>query len=163
MVRFKNRYITIEIIPKIENNKVLTLRTAALQNAIQAKVQQLYGDFGSAAIKVGFQAKYCNAQTKIALIKSRHGPHKFILNCIPLLSDIDGRAVTVNILYVGATIKHCFIFIRTYQQKKLEKMWDTFRNDNERREMQKALMQLTTSMKNNKQFRTSVSGYDIFK
>ncbi|XP_046837041.1 ribonuclease P/MRP protein subunit POP5 [Vespa crabro] len=152
MVRFKNRYIAVEIVPKIENDKALTLKSTALQNAIQEKVQHLYGDFGSAAIKAGFQAKYCNAQTRIALIKSRHGPHKFILNSIPLISDVDGRAVTINIIYVSATIKHCFIFVRTYQQKKLEKMWNSFKNDNQRREMQKALMKLTASMKDFKQY-----------
>lgn len=43
------------------------MRTAALQNAIQAKVQQLYGDFGSAAIKVGFQGNPYNNQCYICL------------------------------------------------------------------------------------------------
>lgn len=57
-------------------------------------------------------AKYCNAQTRIALVRSRHGPHKFILNSIPAISDVDNKAVTVNIIYVSATIKHCFIFVR---------------------------------------------------
>ncbi|KAK2583528.1 hypothetical protein KPH14_009484 [Odynerus spinipes] len=147
MVRFKNRYITVEIVPADGSDKLLILKTTAVQNAVQKKVQQLYGDFGAAAIKAGFNAKYCNAQTRIALIKARHGPHKFLLNSISSINDVGGRLVTINILYVGATMKHCFLFLRTYQQKKLEEMWDSFRNDQQRKEMQEALMTLTPAMK----------------
>lgn len=57
-------------------------------------------------------AKYCNTHTKIALVKARHGPHKFLLRAIPLMNDVGGRHVKINILYIGATIKHCFLFIR---------------------------------------------------
>lgn len=147
MVRFKNRYVTVEIVPTDGSEKPLLLKTIALHNAVQQKVQQLYGDFGLAAIKAGLNAKYCNAQTRVALIKARHGPHKFILNSIPLINDVGGRSVKVNILYVGATLKHCFLFLRTYQRKKLEEMWDSFRNDKQRKEMQEVLMTLTPSMK----------------
>lgn len=57
-------------------------------------------------------AKYCNTYTKIAVVKARHGPHKFLLHTIPLMNDVGGRHVKVTILYIGATIKHCFLFIR---------------------------------------------------
>lgn len=148
MVRFKNRYFTVEIVPTDGSDKPLILKTAAIHNAVQQKVQQLYGDFGLAAIKAGFNAKYCNAQTRIALIKARHGPHKFILNSIPLINDVGDRSVKVKILYVGATMKHCFLFLRTFQRKKLEEMWNSFRNDQQRKDMQETLMTLASSMKN---------------
>lgn len=57
-------------------------------------------------------AKYCNAHTKIALIKVRHGPHMFLLNAVPKINDLGGKLVTVKIIYIGATMKHCFIFIK---------------------------------------------------
>lgn len=62
--------------------------------------------------KIFFLAKYCNIHTKIALVKTRHGPHKFLLKAIPIINDIAGRLVSVKILYVGATLKHCFLFIK---------------------------------------------------
>lgn len=43
----------------------MVLKTAALQNAIQKKVQQLYGDFGSAAIRSGFQGNTYSDQRYI--------------------------------------------------------------------------------------------------
>lgn len=45
-------------------------------------------------------------------MKTRHGPHKFLLKAIPLINDIAGRLVSIEILYVGATLKHCFLFIK---------------------------------------------------
>lgn len=147
MVRFKNRYIVLEIIPHSNDNKPLMLKSTALSNAVQQKVQQLYGDFGVAAIKDGFDAKYCNIHTKIALLKVRHGPHKFVLHAVPLINDVGGRFVKTNILYMGATMKHCFLFIRKYQEKKLERMWSKLRTETERKEMKTALMTLTPAMK----------------
>jgi len=61
-------------------------------------------------------AKYCNSQTKIALVRIRHGPHKLVLQAIPLINDVGGRFVKMNILYMGATMKHCFLFIRVGMQ-----------------------------------------------
>lgn len=45
-------------------------------------------------------------------MRLRHGPHKFALHAIPLINDIGERLVKTKILYVGATLKHCFLFIR---------------------------------------------------
>ncbi|XP_003707449.2 POP5 ribonuclease P/MRP subunit [Megachile rotundata] len=98
-------------------------------------------------MKAGFTAKYCNIHTKIALVKSRHGPHKFLLKTIPIINDIAGRLVSVKILYVGATLKHCFLFIKKYQQQKLEQIWYTLRTETERKNMQEALMTLNPAVK----------------
>ncbi|XP_043273303.1 ribonuclease P/MRP protein subunit POP5 [Venturia canescens] len=147
MVRFKNRYITIEIVPQGNEDKPLVLKTTALHLAIQDKVQKLYGDFGQAAIKAGFNAKYCNTHTRIALIKVRHGPHKFVIDSLPFISDVGGRLVKVNIIYVGATMKHCFNYIKKHQRKKLEELWSSLRTDMERKQMQDALTTLTPAMK----------------
>ncbi|CAK9822603.1 Ribonuclease P/MRP protein subunit POP5 [Anthophora retusa] len=147
MVRFKNRYITFEIIPGDKSDKPFPLKITTLHYTIQQKVQQLYGDFGVAAIKAGFTAKYCNVHTRIALVKTRHGPHNFLLKAIPVINDIAGRLVSVKIIYVGATLKHCFSFIKKYQQQKLEQVWSTLKNEREQKKMENALMTLTSSMK----------------
>ncbi|XP_076666228.1 POP5 ribonuclease P/MRP subunit [Andrena cerasifolii] len=147
MVRFKNRYITFEITLGDKSDKPFPLKTTTLHVAIQQKVQQLYGDFGMAAIKAGFTAKYCNIHTRIALVKTRHGPHKFLLESIPHINDIAGRLVSVRILYVGATLKHCFLFIKKYQQGRLEQMWSSLKTDMERKKMEASLMTLTPAMK----------------
>lgn len=57
-------------------------------------------------------AKYCNPRTKIAVIKVRHGPHEMVLKALPKINKIGGIAVRIKILYTGATLKHCFLFIK---------------------------------------------------
>ncbi|XP_076233815.1 POP5 ribonuclease P/MRP subunit isoform X2 [Calliopsis andreniformis] len=131
MVRFKNRYIAFEITLGDKSDKPFPLKITALHVAIQQKIQQLYGDFGVAAIKAGFTAKYCNVHTKIALVKTRHGPHKFLLGSIPFITDIAGRLVSA----------------KKYQQKRLEQTWNSLRTDMERKSMENALMSLTPAMK----------------
>ncbi|KAJ8681216.1 hypothetical protein QAD02_017003 [Eretmocerus hayati] len=147
MVRYKNRYVTIQVTTKDKSDKTLNLKTTDLHDAILGQIQSMYGDYGAAAIKAGFSAKYCNAHTKIALIKCRHGPHTFILNAIPNINDLGGKSVSLKIIYVGATMKHCFIFIKNFQRRKLELMWQKLKNDQEREKLEGALMTMTPAMK----------------
>lgn len=147
MVRYKNRYITVEITPRTDEKKPLVLKASALYEAVQKKIKIMFGDFGIAAIRPGFNAKYCNNYTKIAMIRCRHGPHEFILQSIPEINDVGDRNVSVKILHVGATMKHCFAYIKKYQEKKLELMWSNLKNDNEKKQMIDIMMTLTPSMK----------------
>lgn len=100
----------------------LKLHETVLYRTLQTLVQKLHGDFGSAAIRPGFVAKYCNELTRIAIIKCRRGPHKLLTSVIPFITHLDQNRVSVNILYVGATLKNCFNFIRLYQQKKCDEI-----------------------------------------
>lgn len=56
------RYMVLEITPHNRSDKPLILKTTALHGAIQQEVQKLYGDFGVAAIKAGFNGNsiFCN-------------------------------------------------------------------------------------------------------
>ncbi|XP_011878268.1 PREDICTED: uncharacterized protein LOC105567764 [Vollenhovia emeryi] len=171
MVRFKNRYIVFTIQPHDGgDDKQAAWKNTHVSNAIKRKVQQLYGDVGTAAIRDGFDAKYCNAQTKIAIVRLRHGPHKFALHAIPLINDVGERRVRTRILHVAATLKHCFLFVRVrvrhssvscprlvdeerftlpssplqkYQEQTLEQLWSKLPTEAERRRMEVALMTLT--------------------
>ncbi|XP_063972818.1 ribonuclease P/MRP protein subunit POP5 [Diachasmimorpha longicaudata] len=147
MVRFKNRYITVEITLKDGEERLLVLKPSALYHAVQKSVEKMYGDFGLASIKAGLNAQYCNPHTRIALIKCRHGPHNFLINAIPTINDVGGKFVEMKILYVGATMKNCFLFIKKHQRKTLETAWGTLRNDQEKKKMIEILMTLTSEMK----------------
>ncbi|XP_051153287.1 ribonuclease P/MRP protein subunit POP5 [Leptopilina boulardi] len=147
MVRFKNRYFTLEITSAVNPNKPLILKTTALHHAIQKQVHYDYGDFGQAAINAGFNAKYCNAQTGIALVKVRHGPHKFLLTSVPNIKKLGDHTVNVKILYVGATLRHCFLFVKKHQQKKLDEIWKSLKTDEQRQQMEDIFLGMTPAMK----------------
>ncbi|XP_046402272.1 ribonuclease P/MRP protein subunit POP5 [Ischnura elegans] len=124
MVRFKNRYIAAQVeTGKSPVDSQTEFTSAALYHSLINKVQQLHGDFGTAAIKVGFSAKYFNEPTKMAIIRVRHGPHRFILSSLPFVNEIDRHKVVINTLYVGATLLHCNKFLQKYQRRKLEQTW----------------------------------------
>ncbi|XP_071451156.1 ribonuclease P/MRP protein subunit POP5 [Hetaerina americana] len=154
MVRFKNRYIALRIDPnKLPSNSVYKISSSALYHSILNKVQQLHGDFGTASIKVGFSAKYCNELTRMAIIRVRHGPHKFITSTLPLVKEIDQEKVVIHTLYVGATLLHCNKFLQKYQRRKLEELW-LHMKPNGREELEKLVMdldvsKLTTKMRKN--------------
>uniref|UniRef100_A0A1Y1LCT6 Ribonuclease P/MRP protein subunit POP5 n=1 Tax=Photinus pyralis TaxID=7054 RepID=A0A1Y1LCT6_PHOPY len=92
MVRHKQRYMVIEInSPQQRKDDSLVIPSSALYRALSKKVQQLHGDFGSAAIREGFVAKYFNEKTRIAIVRSRHGPHKLITTVLPFVTEIDKK------------------------------------------------------------------------
>ncbi|GLV34119.1 POP5 ribonuclease P/MRP subunit [Carabus blaptoides fortunei] len=121
MVRFKNRYLLVEVNPEkpILNYEPYKINPDTLYRAVIKKVQQLHGDFGVAAVKSGFLAKYCNPQLRIALFRARHGPHKIVASSLPFVDLIDGKKIVMRSLYTGATIRNCFKFLIKYQQQKI--------------------------------------------
>lgn len=134
------RYIVIEINERDRSDKdVLVLNPASLYNAIIERVQRLHGDFGVAAIRSGFTSKYCNEKTRIAVIRSRHGPHRLVASCLPLITTIEEKGVDINTLYTGATIRQCFRFIVKYQQNKFDEFCSELQTDEEKIAMKKML------------------------
>ncbi|OWR51687.1 ribonuclease P/MRP protein subunit POP5 [Danaus plexippus] len=141
MVRFKNRYVTVEInAPAIPENKPLHLKSKIFHDTVMDKIQLLYGDFGVAAVKIGFLAKYCNENTRIAILKSRHGPHKFVTSALPFVTKIGKLDVNLRTLHVGATLKHSFMFIQKHQRAYLDSMWSELKTDEERKALESAVM-----------------------
>lgn len=57
-------------------------------------------------------AKYCNQWTRVAVVRARHGAHRLVACCLPLLQQVEQRTVTVTTLYTGATLRQCYKFIQ---------------------------------------------------
>ncbi|KAL7307528.1 uncharacterized protein LOC106655770 [Trichogramma pretiosum] len=144
MVRFKNRYIIVKITEKTKLDQkrpiAWKIKNGAIHDAINKKCSQMYGDLGSASIKAGFTAKYFNAFTRIAFVRSRHGPHEFILKVLPKITEISGKEVHVKILYIGGTLKHCFMYVKNYQEKKMEEIYSDAKTESQKSELEEALM-----------------------
>ncbi|XP_063227577.1 ribonuclease P/MRP protein subunit POP5 isoform X2 [Bacillus rossius redtenbacheri] len=143
MVRHKNRYVVFEVRPQGQScEAVFLLKSYSMRTAILKKVEQLYGDFGVAALMTGFSAKYCNAHTGVAIVRARHGPHRLMASCLPLVTHVDKHLVTFRTLYTGATLHRCFAFLQGYQLKYLNKLYLTLETDQEREEMKKEFLNL---------------------
>ncbi|KAJ2952892.1 hypothetical protein O0L34_g7255 [Tuta absoluta] len=144
MVRFKNRYITVTISsPMVPENKPLSLKSNIFHDTVLTKVQELHGDFGIASVRTGFLTKYCNENTRIAILRSRHGPHQFVTSSLPFITKIGPLDVSIKTLHVGATLKHSFKFIQRYQRAYLDKMWGLLKTNEEKKQLEAAVMDFT--------------------
>lgn len=180
-------------------SKPYTLNPRDLYKSVIDTVQTLHGDFGVAAISAGFAgrlittntsvlflfvellftlthskysyflAKYCNEVTRIALIRSRHGPHRILASTLPCVTHVGQKPATLRTIFTGATLKHCFLFLQVcillqnitfpgllfiercltivsfqrYQRAALDRMWAMQRTDDERKALEAAVMDLT--------------------
>lgn len=138
------RYITVEIVcPFVSEDKPLHLKPKIFHDTVLGKIQLLHGDFGVAAVTNGFLTKYCNENTRIAIIRSRHGPHRFVTSSLPFITKIGKLDVKLNTLHVGATLKHSFKFIQKHQRAYLDSMWSKLKTDEERQKLEAAVLDYT--------------------
>ncbi|KOX75412.1 hypothetical protein WN51_12862, partial [Melipona quadrifasciata] len=65
-----------------------------------------------------------------------HGPHKFLLNAIPIINDIARHLVSENILREcdAKTLLKMYIF-QKFQQQKLEQVWNTIKTETKQNNM----------------------------
>lgn len=117
----------------------MKLNSQAIYNALIKKIQQLHGDFGVGATKTGLFIKYCNENTNLVIIRSRHGPHKFVASSLPILNNIENKSVVLNILYVGATLKQCFKFVLRHQREKYEEFVSNLKSEKEKQLLYKMM------------------------
>ncbi|ROT72172.1 ribonuclease P/MRP protein subunit POP5 [Penaeus vannamei] len=118
MVRCKRRYFVVEVVPE----KSLDLTWYGLKNAIVDTVRRLHGDFGVAATTLGFQIKYCNADTLIAFISSTRGPHQLIAMALPHIKTILNQPVVVRTLHLAASMRHGFLFVKKHHEEKIQEL-----------------------------------------
>eukprot|EP00092_Neocalanus_flemingeri_P018139 GFUD01019631.1.p1 GENE.GFUD01019631.1~~GFUD01019631.1.p1 ORF type:complete len:158 (-),score=52.11 GFUD01019631.1:108-581(-) len=133
MVRFKKRYFVVEFerAQHVNQSKEhfdlepLNSKDIDIANAVKDKVQELHGDFGRASISVGFKVIYANTTTRLVIIRTRHGPHRLVASALPFVTKIRAEGVVGQLLYTGATIKHCQLFMVRRQTRQLEmaKKW----------------------------------------
>lgn len=124
----------------VPEDKPMQLKSRLFHDTVLEKIQQLYGDFGTAAVRTGFLTKYCNENTRIAILRSRHGPHKFVTSAIPFINKMGKLNVSLQTLHVGATLKHSFKFIQKHQRSYLDNMWVKLKTEEERKALEAAVM-----------------------
>ncbi|XP_055629064.1 uncharacterized protein LOC129770341 [Toxorhynchites rutilus septentrionalis] len=122
MVRVKNRYILVQLMCNNRSDTdAFSLNSSQLNNFLRQKIEKYYGEFGVASM-LRLHVIYFNEKTRLCIIQTRHGPHRFVTSILPLLTVADTESVRYRILYVGATLQQCQKFIVRYQQNYVNKM-----------------------------------------
>jgi len=129
MVRFKNRYILLQI----KCDKKLKVLQSELADQFKKSVKKFYGDFGLASI-TNFGLKYFNERHRLIIIKLSHGPHRFLTSILPLQTNAGKELARFRILYIGATIRQCKKHIVKHQNEFIRQTVGEFGSEAERQE-----------------------------
>ncbi|XP_019531564.1 uncharacterized protein LOC109403237 [Aedes albopictus] len=132
MVRVKNRYILIQFMCNNRSDTdAFALTSHNLTKFLREKIEKYYGEFGLAST-LRLHVIYFNDKTRLCIIQTRHGPHRFVTSILPLLTVADTEQVRYRTLYVGATLQQCQKFIVRYQQEYVNKMIGNYKGEAQR-------------------------------
>ena len=102
MVRVKRRYIVLKFAKrKFRDN----IDEHELMEEIKNQVESTYGDFGVACLRRNFSIKKFDEKDGFAVIQVRKGTHEMVMSAIPLISRINDKDCTVNIIHLSGTMR----------------------------------------------------------
>uniref|UniRef100_A0A7S1X7C3 Ribonuclease P/MRP protein subunit POP5 n=1 Tax=Tetraselmis chuii TaxID=63592 RepID=A0A7S1X7C3_9CHLO len=121
MVRFKNRYLLMEMIWKdgkidktIDNQQMLfILRDAMLEN---------FGTHGAGSVLSSLQVKYYNPVTSLLIIRCSRDSMREVWCCATLLSSVRHRTVLIRMVHHGGTLTSCQEVAVKYSQQVLKRL-----------------------------------------
>nr|CAG4643587.1 EOG090X0GYO [Ilyocryptus agilis] len=155
MVRFKNRYLTVEIIPfdgKTISKEAVAFRKYDIYSAVLNITEEIHGEFGFAAIKNGLEVRcsplydkesdHCNPYTRTVIIRTRHGPHRLLASSLPFLSKIGNRKVQMRGIYTGASMAKCFKYLEKFHRESLEQDLKNCKTTEEKKDIEEILSKL---------------------
>ncbi|XP_030385196.1 ribonuclease P/MRP protein subunit POP5 isoform X1 [Scaptodrosophila lebanonensis] len=140
MVRIKNRYIAVQIVPYTPT-QTLRFSDQTLTKCLLQNVKKYYGVYGLGLLEHGFRVKYCNERTKIAIIRCLHRGQHFVSSMLPLITLIGEVRAKFRTLYTGATIIQCNKFIIKHQRQFLDRMMGQIESAKERQDIFKRVME----------------------
>lgn len=110
MLPFFHRYVVVKIIPENDVAGSLSITDNDLYSSILKSVQKYYGDLGAASIRFGIKCKYCNDQTRIAIIRAKHIAHRFVTSILPMTSVVSDKRTSICILMEMLKNKYRLVF-----------------------------------------------------
>lgn len=102
MVRFKNRYLLLEVHwadGMVDEN----LPHTALANALRDAISLTFGDFGSAAAGRSVDVKYWNSTTSLAIVRCTRSHYRMVWAGASFVTKIGQRHCAICARHVGGT------------------------------------------------------------
>ncbi|KAL6078490.1 Ribonuclease P/MRP protein subunit POP5 [Balamuthia mandrillaris] len=107
MVRFKNRYILVElrwrepatVDPSLDSGKIL--------RALRNQISNDFGDWGLGAVSQSLQVKYFNHQTNMCIIRCPRDHYQMVWSALTLMTALNERPLILASLHVAGTIRSC--------------------------------------------------------
>ncbi|KAJ7137939.1 hypothetical protein C8R44DRAFT_828445 [Mycena epipterygia] len=107
MVRFKNRWLLVELIPVPNpNSSAIHLDGQKIWAALKQSILNNFGDVGWGAVGLSMTVKYYSPTTNICIIRVARDQHKIAWGGLTLLTAIEGTRYIPNVIHLSGTIKH---------------------------------------------------------
>ncbi|XP_068559755.1 ribonuclease P/MRP protein subunit POP5 isoform X1 [Cebidichthys violaceus] len=157
------RYLLCEVnVP--DRSRLLLLDDRAVALAVKAAVARTHGDYGAALCSTRFSVKYLNAHTGIVFLRFPKMCYKLLWSALPFITCIETRGQKIscflNCLHVGGTIRTCQKFLIRYNTQQLHRMLPKCKNEEEKQQVRKAILNCTLTRGNREEFEDSESEED---
>ncbi|KAJ7286517.1 hypothetical protein C8J57DRAFT_1287863 [Mycena rebaudengoi] len=107
MVRFKNRWLLVELIPvPSPNSAAARLDGQKIWAALRQSVLSNFGDIGWGSVALAITVKYYSPTTNICIIRVARDHHKIAWGAVTLLTSIEGSRYIPNVIHLSGTIRH---------------------------------------------------------
>ncbi|KAJ6526234.1 hypothetical protein DFH09DRAFT_1187798 [Mycena vulgaris] len=109
MVRFKNRWLLVELIPvqnPTPNPAPAQLDGQKIWAALRQSVLNNFGDVGWGSVGLSITVKYYSPTTNICIIRVARDHHRIAWGALTLLTAIEGSRYIPNVIHLSGTIKH---------------------------------------------------------
>ncbi|GJE85635.1 ribonuclease Rpp14/Pop5 family protein [Phanerochaete sordida] len=126
MVRFKNRWLLVELIPcptatasaldasSPEDNGI---NSKQIWSALKQSVLNNFGDTGWGAVSSSLTIKYYSPTTNVCIIRVARDHHKTAWAGVTMLTNIEGRKYIPNVVHVSGTIKQAQLSAITHNRE----------------------------------------------
>ncbi|KAJ7264863.1 hypothetical protein B0H12DRAFT_1101164 [Mycena haematopus] len=109
MVRFKNRWLLVELIPASNSNpnsSATRLDGQKIWSALRQSILVNFGDVGWGSVASSVTVKYYSPTTNICIIRVARDHHKIAWGALTLMTTIEGARYIPNVIHLSGTIKH---------------------------------------------------------
>ncbi|KAF1388953.1 hypothetical protein PFLUV_G00068270 [Perca fluviatilis] len=155
MVRVKSRYLLCEVNVS-DRSRLLLLDDRAVAATVKAAVARIHGDYGAALCSIRFSVKYLNAHTGIVFLRFPKKCYRLLWSALPFITCIETRGQKIscflNCLHVGGTMRTCQKFLIRYNTQQLHRMLPKCKNEEEKQQVQKAILNCSLTGKNKEAF-----------
>mmetsp|Transcript_2310 Transcript_2310/g.6753 ORF Transcript_2310/g.6753 Transcript_2310/m.6753 type:complete len:142 (+) Transcript_2310:288-713(+) len=106
MVRFKNRYLLLEVLWK--DGKVDTgIDKQEMLTALRLSMRENFGFHGLGSVLTSLQVKYFNPTTNLLILRCDRDQTRKVWCSATLLTQIQHRTMMMRLVHQGGTLKSC--------------------------------------------------------
>ncbi|KAJ7159930.1 hypothetical protein C8R43DRAFT_993923 [Mycena crocata] len=107
MVRFKNRWLLVELIPEsCLPNPQAPLDRQKIEAALKKSIQENFGNVGRGSVDLSITVKYYSPATNHCIIRVARDHHRMVWGAVSLLTAIDGTRYIPNVVNISGAIKY---------------------------------------------------------